>query len=356
MAYAPTTPPSAGYAPPTPPSPWYGYGYLGIGAQSPQIQAVYEAAYGAAFAALSPTTSPAGGFAPPTAVAVPYPVPVPTPWGAPGGAWGHHAMVGGWGGAQHQHQHQHQFLPPPGTPGGAAEPPAPRREERRDGGGGGGGAENPWVVPGVGPEAMRAIERAAAAVARGDPVAAAREAAAAAVGGRPVHVMQFHVDLRLLFKLFSMVFILSQGASRGRTALYAGVAVAWYIAQMGALRAIARWLGAEDGDDDGGGRGGRGRNGGGGGARGAAADRRGGARPRPPRPGPRTTAVLPGMRDGMPRGWMGEVKVFIGGFLASLLPSWNPPELHRHPRADAATAAAAPRGPVAVADHRAHAD
>jgi hypothetical protein len=38
------------------------------------------------------------------------------------------------------------------------------------------------------------------------------------------------------------------------------------------------------------------------------------------------------------------------------LPSWNPPELHRHPRADAATAAAAPRGPVAVADHRAHAD
>ena len=80
MAYAPTTPPSAGYAPPTPPSPWYGYGYLGIGAQSPQIQAVYVAAYGAAFAALSPTTSPAGGFAPPTAVAVPYPVPVPTQW------------------------------------------------------------------------------------------------------------------------------------------------------------------------------------------------------------------------------------------------------------------------------------
>jgi hypothetical protein len=60
------------------------------------------------------------------------------------------------------------------------------------------------------------------------------------------------------------------------------------------------------------------------------------------------------MRDGMPRGWTGEVKVFIGGFLASLLPSWNPPELHRHPRADAAVSAAA-RGPVAVADH-AHAD
>jgi hypothetical protein len=26
------------------------------------------------------------------------------------------------------------------------------------------------------------------------------------------------------------------------------------------------------------------------------------------------------------------VKVALGGLLASLLPSWEPPELHRHPR------------------------
>ena len=47
---------------------------------------------------------------------------------------------------------------------------------------------------------------------------------------------------------------------------------------------------------------------------------------------PRTAALLPGMREGMPRTWLGEVKVALGGLLASLLPSWEPPELHRHPR------------------------
>jgi hypothetical protein len=38
------------------------------------------------------------------------------------------------------------------------------------------------------------------------------------------------------------------------------------------------------------------------------------------------------MRDGMPTTWFGEAKVLVCGFLASLLPSWEPPELHRHPR------------------------
>ena len=46
--------------------------------------------------------------------------------------------------------------------------------------------------------------------------------------------------------------------------------------------------------------------------------------------GPRTRASLPGMRDGMPTTWFGEAKVLVCGFLASLLPSWEPPELHRH--------------------------
>lgn len=57
--------------------------------------------------------------------------------------------------------------------------------------------------------------------------------------------------------------------------------------------------------------------------------------------GPRTTAVLPGMREGMPTTWVGEIKVLVCGFLASLLPSWQPPELHRH-------RAAAPPGVAAA--------
>jgi len=48
------------------------------------------------------------------------------------------------------------------------------------------------------------------------------------------------------------------------------------------------------------------------------------------------------------------VKVLLCGFLASLLPSWEPPELHRHPRAAGAAAgvpgvAAAAPGAVAGA-------
>jgi hypothetical protein len=45
--------------------------YVGVGCQSPQVQAVYSAAYTAAFASLSPGNPPG---TPPNAVAVPLPV------------------------------------------------------------------------------------------------------------------------------------------------------------------------------------------------------------------------------------------------------------------------------------------
>ena len=127
-------------------------------------------------------------------------------------------------------------------------------------------------------------------------------------------------------KLASLVFFVGQGASAERLCLYTLAATFVYMAQVGAFNGIARLVLGENVLNGNGGRNG-GHNVGAAAARAAA-----GLPPLPP-PGPRTTAILPGMRHGMPTSWFGEVKIVLGGFLASLLPSWEPPELHRHVRA-----------------------
>lgn len=299
------TPTVAAYPPP----------YAGLGAHSPHVQAVYASAYAAAFNSLSPGGSPAPG----APVAVPVPVPVfgfGGGWGAPGwGAPGWNGAPGGYQqhGAPGQQQH-HAVLAP-----GQQQPttPTPPRFDLND--------------P---DQAARAV---AQAVRDGDPVAAAAAAAAAAAGGRPVHVMQIHIDLRLIMKLAMIVAVASQGATNVRMAIYAAMAVVVYLFQTGAVAWVIRRFLPDILDEQADGMvGGMGAVGGGG------AGRAGGAAAPPPRrrppQGPRTNAVLPGMRDGMPRSWFGEIKVLVCGFLASLLPSWQPPELYRHPRPGAAAA------------------
>jgi hypothetical protein len=151
-----------------------------------------------------------------------------------------------------------------------------------------------------------------------------------------VRVVQFHVDLKLLMKLATLVCFVGQGASRERLAAYALAAAFAYAAQVGAFNGIARRALGENARAAGVGEGNQ-RDGVGEGhpraPRGGVAAARAAAGLPPLAPaGPRTAALLPGMREGMPRTWLGEVKVALGGLLASLLPSWEPPELHRHPR------------------------
>ena len=292
--------------------------YAGLGAHSPHVQAVYASAYAAAFNSLSP----GGSTAPGAPVAVPVPVPVFGFGSLPGwgGAPGWHAVQGGYPGGLnpgYQLNPAHQQLNPVLAP--VQTQPTPVVPPRFD--------------PNDPDQAARAV---AQAVRAGDPVAAAAAAAAAAAGGRPVHVMQIHIDLRLIMKLAMIVAVASQGATNVRMAIYAATAVAVYLFQTGAVAwMIRRFLPDVLDDQADGAVGGIGAVGGGaGGAGGVAAPP---PRRRPPQ-GPRTNAVLPGMRDGMPRSWVGEIKVLVCGFLASLLPSWQPPELHRHPRPGAAAA------------------
>jgi hypothetical protein len=201
------------------------------------------------------------------------------------------------------------------------------------------GARNEALVEhiaGVGPEAAAQVRAAIRAIRDGDPARAAAAAAAAAAGGRPVRVVQFHVDLKLLMKLATLVCFVGQGASRERLAAYALAAAFAYAAQVGAFNGIARRALGENARAAGAGEGNP-RDGVGEGnprdPRGGVAAARAAAGLPPLAPaGPRTAALLPGMREGMPRTWLGEVKVALGGLLASLLPSWEPPELHRHPR------------------------
>ena len=368
-----TPPPSSGPPAALSPFPTSHHGlspatpYAGLGCYSPQVQAVYSAAYAAAFAALSPPGSRPPGT-PPHVVAVPVPTmstgvfmggvtPMLTgPGGMPGAFDAQHgylyppgAALGGVGGYQGmlfgvppQHApvglHPNPTVGPAGTAGGWG---------GRTGMGGNDAAD-------------ANIAAAQAAVANGDPVAAAAAAAAAAAGGRRVHVMQIHIDLKLILKLSVIVFLMSQGASNARLALYVVVATLVYLAQTGALAPITRQLFGAGAEGNAGGFAGAG------GVGGAGADARmaggagrglegggggnGGVGGRRAPPGPRTSAVLPGMRHGMPTTWVGELKVLVCGFLASLLPSWQPPELYRHrPPAPPPLAAEAPVAPSAPA-------
>lgn len=321
-------------------------------ARDPLAQAAYSAAYAAAFAALSPGT------------------PLPAPPGTPGGHVGvfgfaeranatprltgnDAGLPPGWrevvrDGATYYWDTRTDATtyarPPgrwgPGPVGGYAD------GERGARGGLDAGDERGGLVAngenfgenfGIRPEAAAQFHAALRAIREGDPARAAAAAAAAAAGGRPVRVVQFHVDLKLLLKLATLVCFVGQGASRERLAAYVLAAALLYAAQVGAFNGVLRRAlgenvapGALPPRDRANQRNRDAR----GDVRGGVADARAaaGLPPRTTPAGPRTTALLPGMREGMPRTWLGEVKVALGGLLASLLPSWEPPELHRHPR------------------------
>ena len=154
---------------------------------------------------------------------------------------------------------------------------------------------------GLSPAAAEHAAAAARAIAEGDPARAAAAAAAAAAGGRPVRVMQFHIDLKLIMKLATLVFFVGQGASREKLVMYVLAATVAYMAQVGAFNGILRRIVGEN--NMGGGAGGRiergdvnGNNGqgvhngvGANGANNANARAAHGLPPRPPPP-PRTTA------------------------------------------------------------------
>jgi len=196
--------------------------------------------------------------------------------------------------------------------------------------------------PRAAPEAEAALIAAARAIADGDPAAAAANAAAAAAGGRAVRVMQIRVDVKLVAKLVALVCFLGQGASREKLALYVLCAACAYLVNVGAFAGLANRLRERNppgarvparGGPAGVGPPERGAAAAGNEANGARRVFEGGGPGRERRGnggGPRTRATLPGMRDGMPTTWFGEAKVLVCGFLASLLPSWEPPELHRH--------------------------
>ena len=315
----PTQQPTPTQTPPQTPQPVYPPPYAGLGAHSPHVQAVYASAYAAAFNALSPGGTPAPG----APVAVPVPVPV--------------FGFGGWPGAQ-------------GWPPGLAAPRVRRpwvhgragaargiwaargRRARRAGGarvrserpgrrGEGGGAGCPRRGSRRRRRRRRRGSRGGQAGARdADPhrPEADHEAGVRRRDGLAGCDAREDRDLR------------GDGDCRVPVSDWRGDGFASKVrAGYG-----GRWRGRGDG---------RGRCAGiGAGAADAAGAAGPPARRRPP-PGPRTNAVLPGMRDGMPRSWVGEIKVLVCGFLASLLPSWQPPELHRHPRPGAAVAAGGER-------------
>ena len=321
--------------------------YTGVGANSPHVQNVYAAAYAAAFSTLSPGT------------------PLPN-----------HVGVFGFPGSPYFQSYLNQmpnqmqpFLNAGGQAGGQSHQPNQplNRLPLAQAPGNNNNGVDFWgqrgPPAGLSPAAAEHAAAAARAIAEGDPARAAAAAAAAAAGGRPVRVMQFHIDLKLIMKLATLVFFVGQGASREKLVMYVLAATVAYMAQVGAFNGILRRIVGEN--NMGGGAGGRiergdvnGNNGqgvhnrvGANGANNANARAAHGLPPRPP-PGPRTTAVLPGMRQGMPTTWFGELKVALGGFLASLLPSWEPPELHRHPRANGGAPVNGGTAPPPPAPHR----
>ena len=162
-----------------------------------------------------------------------------------------------------------------------------------------------------------------------------------------MRVVQFHVDLKLLMKLATLVCFVGQGASRERLAAYALAAAFAYAAQVGAFNGIARRALGENARAAGVGEGNQRDGVGEGNPRDPRGKGRGGAPPAvvcrlaPAGAEDRGPAR---MREGMPWTWLGEA--CARGLLASLLPSWEPSGAAQAPaRATAgATAGATARG------------
>ena len=162
--------------------------------------------------------------------------------------------------------------------------------------------------------------------------------------------MQIRVDVKLVAKLVALVCFLGQGASREKLALYVLCAACAYLVNVGAFAGLANRLRERNppgarvparGGPAGVGETGDARRGGdaaagneANGARrvfeGVPGTRRSRARASGERRRASDARVAPrdARRDADDVVRRGEV--LVCGFLASLLPSWEPPELHRH--------------------------
>ncbi|OUS47741.1 hypothetical protein BE221DRAFT_70114 [Ostreococcus tauri] len=120
-----------------------------------------------------------------------------------------------------------------------------------------------------------------------------------------------------------MTLFLSQDASAPKVMLYVALAVFVYLQQTGALNPLARRLAGENADRNG-------QNGEPGreGAREDGGANGNGENGQNNRVFVRTRATHAAGYTAMPQSALGEVKIFLYSFVASIFPSWLPPRLH----------------------------
>ncbi|CEF99156.1 unnamed product [Ostreococcus tauri] len=141
--------------------------------------------------------------------------------------------------------------------------------------------------------------------------------------GARVRVVHIRIDLKLILKLIAMTLFLSQDASAPKVMLYVALAVFVYLQQTGALNPLARRLAGENADRNG-------QNGEPGreGAREDGGANGNGENGQNNRVFVRTRATHAAGYTAMPQSALGEVKIFLYSFVASIFPSWLPPRLH----------------------------
>jgi hypothetical protein len=152
-----------------------------------------------------------------------------------------------------------------------------------------------------------------------------------------IRVIQFRIDLKLMFKLILITAFACQDASRKKMAMYITAAVIGYLYQTGVLESVwdalfGAYLPPENEAQQGGGADARANNNN---NNNIARDEgnnnnnnrnniRNGRRQRYRRP-----PHVAGYTDAMPQSWFGELKIFAYSFLASLFPAWRVPNLQQ---------------------------
>ena len=151
-----------------------------------------------------------------------------------------------------------------------------------------------------------------------------------------IRVIQFRIDLKLMFKLILITAFACQDASRKKMAMYITAAVIGYLYQTGVLESVwdalfGAYLPPENEAQQGGGADARANNNNNNNARDEGNNNnnngnniRNGRRQRYRRP-----PHVAGYTDAMPQSWFGELKIFAYSFLASLFPAWRVPNLQQ---------------------------
>ena len=154
-----------------------------------------------------------------------------------------------------------------------------------------------------------------------------------------IRVIQFRIDLKLMFKLILITAFACQDASRKKMAMYITAAVIGYLYQTGVLESVwdalfGAYLPPENEVQQGGGADARANNNNNNNDNNARDEGnnnnnnrnniRNGRRQRYRRP-----PHVAGYTDAMPQSWFGELKIFAYSFLASLFPAWRVPNLQQ---------------------------